>query len=290
MGIIEHCFSVDVEDWYQVENLSSVISRSTWDKRERRVVRNMDRLLGIFDEANVKVTCFILGKVAREFPELVKKIADKGHEVASHGEDHLSLYSHNPETFRSTIDSLKKYLEDVSGQQVIGYRAPNFTITKETWWALDILAECGYLYDSSVFPFKRKRYGVKDAPIDPYKISLTNGLTIAEFPPTVINLGIKTIPIAGGGYFRLYPTSFMNWAIKRLEKNHRVLCFYIHPWEIDPGQPKVSGIPFLEKRMHYLNLNTTEKKLKKVFKKYSFRSYGDHFREKEEFLRINKFL
>ncbi|MAE08583.1 MAG: hypothetical protein CL661_07475 [Bacteroidetes bacterium] len=174
---------MDVEDWYQVENLAEAIPRSTWNQRESRIVQNVERLIMLLDNADVKVTFFIVGHVARDFPELIKKIADNGHEIASHGEDHRSLLTHTPSTFRSTIDNLKKYLEDLTGKQVIGYRAPSFTIVRETWWALDILAECGYLYDSSVFPFKRSRYGVKDAQRDPHLILLNNNLLcLNQFP------------------------------------------------------------------------------------------------------------
>ncbi len=288
---MKHCFSVDVEDWYHVENLASALPSDKWAGCERRVRQNMERLLSLLEEENLKATCFILGAVAREFPGLVKLISENGHEIASHGEDHKRITAHNKESFRGTVDNLKKHLEDLSGQEVIGYRAPTFSIMNETWWALEILAECGYRYDSSVFPFKRERYGVEGAPVDPYKISLENGSTLVEFPPSVIDLGFKTLPIAGGGYFRLYPAWFTNWAVNRLEKNGRVFCFYMHPWEIDPGQPRIEQVSFLNKKMHYLNLHSTEKKLRKVLKKYRFQPYGSYYKENKhnlEFKKVNE--
>jgi polysaccharide deacetylase family protein (PEP-CTERM system associated) len=272
---MRHGFSVDVEDWYHVENLSSVISRSTWDSCESRVERNIEQLLELFEQKQTKVTCFVLGDIARRHPQVVKRIATAGHEIANHGEDHRLVYDLSPEEFRASVSDLRKLLKDLSGSPVTGYRAPCFTIVKRSWWALDILAETGHTYDASVFPFARTRYGVAKAALTPHRIQLENGREIFELPPSVLQLAGKAIPIAGGGYFRLYPYAFTRWAIRRLQASGRTYFFYMHPWEIDPDQPRVSGIGAKASFQHLLNLRRMKHRVERLLTDFTFTTYSN---------------
>ncbi|MDP8239610.1 MAG: DUF3473 domain-containing protein [Candidatus Hatepunaea meridiana] len=268
-------FSVDVEDWFHVLNLSCVIPRSTWDSRQLRIERNIDRILELLDSHNARGTFFILGWIAHKLPGLIRNIHKAGHEIASHGDDHRIIYHQLPSEFKSLLMDHKAYLEDLIGTEVIGYRAPNFSITRQSWWALDVLNELGYKYDSSVFPFKRKHYGIAGASVSPYWISLGESNGIVEIPLSVIvSLG-KVIPVAGGGYFRLLPYPVTRWAIRRIEKEDRPYCFYIHPWEIDPKQPRPKGLPLRNRFMHYLNLKECEKRLNKLLSDFTFTTYSD---------------
>lgn len=272
---MRHGFSIDVEDWYHVENLASNVPRSTWNERESRVERNTGILLQLLNEHQTTVTWFVLGDVARRFPQVVKAIAAAGHEIASHGEDHKLVYDLTPEEFRGSVDGLRKYLEDLSGTPVRGYRAPCFSIVKRSWWALEVLAECGYAYDASVFPFQRGRYGVSGAPLDPHTVVTEHGRSIVELPPSVLLLAGRPLPIAGGGYFRLYPYALSSWAVRRLERANRRYFFYMHPWEIDPGQPQISGLGMKAKFLHTQNLTRMESRVRRLVSDFEFTTYWD---------------
>ena len=243
--------SIDVEDWFQVENLRSVIARDTWGERELRVERNTDRMLELMAEHDVCCTCFILGWVAEKVPALVERIATAGHEIASHGYGHELVYDIGPEKFRADIERSKKLLEDMTGRQVRGYRAPSFSITD---WAIPILQELGFEYDSSAFPtVAHDRYG---------KLSGLTGEPVVEITPGFWEVCIsccqfagKGIPWGGGGYFRLFPYGVFRRGIRSILDRGAPYVFYIHPWEIDAGQPRMTGLSPLHRFRHYVNLS-----------------------------------
>lgn len=275
VNALRHGFSIDVEDWYHVENLSPYVPRSSWNSRESRIERNTGILLQLLNERQTKATWFVLGDIARRFPQVVKAIAAEGHEIASHGEDHKLVYDSPPDEFRGSAGGLRTYLEDLSGTPVRGYRAPCFSIVKRSWWALGILADCGYEYDASVFPFRRGRYGVSGAPLDPHKLETGHGKSIVELPPSVLRMGGMPLPIAGGGYFRLYPYALTNWAVRQLERANRRYLFYMHPWEIDPGQPRISGMGLKAKLLHMQNLSRMEYRVQRLVSDFDFATYWE---------------
>jgi polysaccharide deacetylase family protein (PEP-CTERM system associated) len=247
--------SIDVEDWFQVENLKGVIQRDTWDERELRVERNTDRMLELMASRNLRCTCFVLGWVAEKRPALVRRIADAGHEIASHGYGHDLIYSLSHDEFRQDILRAKGLLEDLSGQPIRGYRAPSFSITD---WAIDILRDTGVRYDSSAFPtVAHDRYG---------KLSgMDAGQPITEIRPgfyevcvSVLKIGSRGVPWGGGGYFRLFPFGVFWRGVRRILNAGQPYVFYIHPWEIDPGQPRMAGLTRVQRFRHYNNLHRGE--------------------------------
>jgi polysaccharide deacetylase family protein (PEP-CTERM system associated) len=247
--------SVDVEDWFQVENLKPVIARSTWDSRERRVERNTMRILELLGERRTQATFFILGWVAERHPGLIRRIADGGHEIASHGYGHDLLYNLTEAEFRADIERGKKLLEDTTGYQIRGYRAPSFSITD---WAVDILQEMGFEYDSSVFPtVAHDRYG-RLSGIDAGRPILELRPNFFEVCISCLPLGNRGLPWGGGGYFRMIP--YLPWqaGVRRILGTGAPYVFYIHPWEIDPGQPRVEGLSRINRFRHYLNLGRCE--------------------------------
>ncbi len=268
--------TVDVEDYFQVSAFENSISRSEWDNMPHRVSQNTHKILDIFGEYSLKSTFFILGWVAERYPDIVKRIADEGHEVCCHGYGHERITTLTPEKFKDDITSARKLLQDISGQAVEGYRAPSYTITKQTLWALDALIEAGFSYDSSIFPIYHDTYGIPGAKRFPHILERENG-SLKEFPPSTLEysfLGKKmTFPFSGGGYLRLLPVSFMSKAYKSLEKNNYPSTLYFHPWEIDPKQPRMEGS--LKSRFrHYINLSRTEDKLRFLFERHSFAPMG----------------
>jgi polysaccharide deacetylase family protein (PEP-CTERM system associated) len=263
--------SFDIEDWFQVENLKGVIAPEQWDACDLRVVRNTRRILQLLDSQGTKATFFVLGWIAERCPSLVIEIADKGHEIASHGYGHELVYKQTPEAFRNDISHSKAVLESITGRQVSGYRAPSFSITPETPWALDILKDLGFVYDSSVFPTSfHDRYGFSGASRFPFRFE--NGLI--EMPLSTIKVGTTNIPVAGGGYFRLYPYSVFRHCCKRLNRDGKSVVFYLHPWELDPEQPRVD-IRYQYRFRHYVNLGKTEKRLAYLLKDFRFGTIGD---------------
>ncbi|MDX2192948.1 MAG: DUF3473 domain-containing protein [Gemmatimonadales bacterium] len=249
--------SIDVEDWFQVENLRSAVPGASWDAQPSRVARNTDRMLELLAARGIRATCFILGWVAERHPALVRRIAEAGHEIASHGYGHDLVYSLTPAQFREDIARATGLLESLTGARVRGYRAPSFSITD---WAIDILQEQGYTYDSSAFPtVAHDRYG---------KLAgLGSGAPVVELRPgfhevciSCVQLGERGLPWGGGGYFRLLPYPVFAWGVRRILAAGTPYVFYIHPWEIDPGQPRVSGLRASHRFRHYVNLERCEER------------------------------
>jgi polysaccharide deacetylase family protein (PEP-CTERM system associated) len=257
--------SVDVEDWFQVENLKEVVLRDTWDSQERRVEANTMRILELLDRHGAKATFFTLGWVAERHPELIRQIAAGGHEVASHGYGHELVYTQTPSEFRADVERSKNILEDVTGQQVVGYRAPCFSITD---WGIGILQELGFEYDSSVFPtVAHDRYGRLPG------VDLRQ--PIAELRPgfhevciSCLQVGNRGLPWGGGGYFRLMPLPVWLAGVRHIMGTGSPYVFYIHPWEIDPGQPRVEGLNRVSRFRHYLNLGSAEERFSSLLSSF----------------------
>jgi polysaccharide deacetylase family protein (PEP-CTERM system associated) len=268
--MIYNALTIDVEDYYMVSAFADVVKFEDWHRYESRVENNTYRLLDLLSEYGVKATFFILGWVAEHYPELVRDIHSAGHEVACHGYNHRLIYNLTPEQFREDVRIAKNILEDITGTPVIGYRAASYSIIKKTLWAIDILIEEGFLYDSSIFPIHHDRYGLPEADRFPHVIKRNNG-TIMEFPPSTYNIFGQNIPVAGGGYLRLYPLHLTKAAIKRINKRDRqIAILYLHPWEIDKDQPRLNGC-WKSKIRHYINLNSTLPKLKNFIEEFKFK-------------------
>ncbi|MDQ7837633.1 MAG: DUF3473 domain-containing protein [Thermodesulfobacteriota bacterium] len=309
MSSIANALTIDVEDYFQVHAFSSVINPPDWDNYESRVEGNTYRILemlsnpcgavipahhsSLITHHSIKATFFILGWIAEKYPKLIREIAGQGHEIASHGYRHELVTNQCPDEFRADVAKTKKILEDITGEEVVGYRASTYSITRKTLWALKILAEEGYKYDSSIFPVHHDVYGFPDAPRFPFKVCLNGNVqtvqsfavknsfkrandsnisnAIWEFPISTIRLLRQNIPIAGGGYFRLFPY----WLVKRLlghinRTEQRSFIFYLHPWEFDPGQPKIDNAPLKSRVRHYLNLDKVEGRFKTLLSDFNF--------------------
>lgn len=264
-----HAVSIDVEDYFHVANFFDVVARDAWESMPSRVERNVDRVLGILDESGVKATFFALGWVAERHGAVIRKIADAGHEVGSHGWSHGFVQDLGPEAFRDEARRSKALLEDLTGKPVHGFRASTFTITRKTYWALAILAEEGYRYDSSIFPVRHHRYGIPDFPIEPQRLELENGSALVEFPPLVYRRFGRNWPAAGGGYFRLFPYWFTRHALRVADRAGRSAVFYLHPWEFDPEQPRLQASRLARFR-HYVNLHRTGPRLRALLREARF--------------------
>ena len=258
---MKQAMTVDVEDYFQVAAFDELVGPKDWDKIAPRVEENTDRLLQIFSDNNTHATFFTLGWVAERFPQLIKRIVDEGHELASHGSMHQKASSQTPEEFRSDIGNAKKLLEDISGNQVLGYRAPSFSFTKKNEWVYDALAAEGYRYSSSVYPVVHDLYGIPDAPRFRYKTD--SG--VDEIPLSTLPVFGKNVPISGGGYFRLYPYLLTKLLVGHfLNREQNPYIFYMHPWEVDPNQPRMEGASAKSRFRHYLNLSRVEHRLKQL--------------------------
>lgn len=242
--------------------------RRHWDVFESRVERNTDTILNLLDSKQFKATFFVLGWVAERNPELIRNIAAQGHEIASHGYGHELITAQTPDVFREDVRKAKRILEDLTGTPVHGYRAPSFSITAETKWALPVLVEEGYIYDSSVFPVVHDRYGMPGANPQCHQIETASG-RLWELPPSTVSVGGIRVPVAGGGYFRLFPYPVLRWMLKRIEAEGQPLVVYLHPWELDPAQPRMQG-PLLSRFRHYLNLKKTEERLTALLNDFTF--------------------
>jgi polysaccharide deacetylase family protein (PEP-CTERM system associated) len=266
---VVNAMSVDVEDYFHVSVFDGIVPRSQWAQMESRVCANTSRLLDLFDEFGVRSTFFVLGWVGERYPHLVKQIAERGHEVASHGYAHRLIYDQTPATFRDDVRRAKQLLEDASGTRVSGYRAPSYSVTPRSLWALDILIDEGYRYDSSIFPIRHDRYGIPVSPREPFPIERERG-TLMEVPGSTVRVGPLNLPVAGGGYFRLLPYQWTRWGIARLnQQEQRAAVFYIHPWEIDPDQPRLHA-GWLGRLRHYRNLDKTEARLRALLTEFRF--------------------
>jgi polysaccharide deacetylase family protein (PEP-CTERM system associated) len=261
--------TVDVEDYFHVSNFEHLVARESWTTRESRVEANTDRLLELFAAAGIKATFFVLAWVAERSPALVARIGAAGHELASHGYAHRQIHDQSREAFRDDVRRARAIIEDAAGQPVGGYRAPSFTVTRRTLWALDVLVEEGYTYDSSIFPIHHDRYGIPDADRHAFVVSTPAG-RLVEVPASTVRLAGTNFPIGGGGYFRLLPFWWTTWGIARV--NHvegRPTVFYLHPWEIDPDQPRLSA-PLTARIRHYRNLHRTESRLTALMRRFEF--------------------
>lgn len=265
-----HALSFDVEEHFQVSAFSSQMRRCQWDQLESRVERNTSRLLDLLSMSGVKATFFVLGWVAERHPALVRSLADSGHELASHGYGHELVAGQSPAEFREDVRKAKDILEQVSGKPIFGYRAPSFSINERTQWALQILVEEGYVYDSS-FNHRFRKVGASSKALEPcYQVETSAG-HLWEVPlSTMITLGVH-VPVAGGGYFRLMPYGMLRLFLKRLEKSGVQLVMFLHPWEIDPEQPRMEG-SWLSRTRHYMNLDKTELRLKRLLQDFQFSS------------------
>ena len=258
-----NALSIDVEEHFQVQALSDAHARDSWDGCESRVERNTRALLEIFAEAGVKGTFFTLGWVAERHPAIVRAIVAEGHEIASHGYGHHRVDSQSPEEFRADIGRTKKILEDVGGSAVKGYRAATFSVGAHTPWAWPILEEEGYRYSSSIYPVARDNYSNPDAPRAVYRPAGVKDLI--EIPIATVRLGARNYPAGGGGYFRLLPYAVSRAALNRINRRDRLpAVFYLHPWEIDPGQPRAQGLSAKSRFRHYLNLAKTADRLRRL--------------------------
>jgi polysaccharide deacetylase family protein (PEP-CTERM system associated) len=302
-----NALTIDVEDYFQVSAFEGCVWRDEWDNYPLRVERNTFRILDMLDEFGVKATFFVLGWVAERCPELVRDIAKRGHEVASHGYGHQRVCIQSRKDFRADIRRSKKILEELAGEAVVGYRAPSYSISRSCLWAYDELLEAGYRYDSSVFPIHHDLYGIPDWPRHPFTVEkdwdgkwqpalplseqrtmnsvrgdpcfltpvpcslLPAPCTMTEIPITTLSIAGKRIPIAGGGYFRLFPYAFTHWGLRRINRvEGRPFVFYLHPWELDPGQPRVSGAGPKSRFRHYLNLHKTEGRFRNMLGDFRF--------------------
>lgn len=270
---MKNALTIDVEDYFQVTAFDGVVSRQDWDVYPSRVEDNTRRVMDILDEYGLTATFFVLGWVAERCPLLVRDIAQRGHEVACHGQNHSLVYTQDAVDFRADVRRCKEILEGLTGKRVLGYRAPSYSITAKSLWALDVLIDEGFVYDSSIFPIMHDNYGIPGAKRFPHDIQRENG-TIREFPLTTLEMKLPgrnmAFPVAGGGYLRLLPVNLIHWAMRRVnqvEKQPAVL--YFRPWEIDPGQPRIRAR--LKSRFrHYVNLDTTESRLRTLFQGLEF--------------------
>ena len=304
--------TIDIEDYFQVHALSSVIKYEDWDKFECRIERNTDRILEILDSVRspqkVQGTFFVLGWIAERYPDLVRRIQKGGHEIACHGYAHKLIYNQSKEEFREDVKKAKATLEDITGNEVIGYRAPSYSITEKSQWAFEVLVGEGFKYDSSIFPIRHDFYGMSNAPRFPFIISLNgnnnfefsvlnfeeqqhrttsapnnllthsliNSNSLIEFPISTVRILGQNIPISGGGYFRLLPYPLIKKGLKRInEVEQKPFIFYMHPWEIDPEQPRINGLSSRSKFRHYVNLNKTENKFKRLLGDFQFSTVRD---------------
>ena len=260
-----NALTVDLEDWYQ----GLEIPRERWGGYESRVVSAVRRLLALFAERDVRATFFALGDVAERQPDLVKEISDTGHEIGTHGESHEFVYRLNPELFRAEMNRMVGMLHELTGKTVLGHRAPFFSITKHSLWALDVLADVGFRYDSSIFPVRNYRYGIVDAPRWPYRVEAAGGRSLLEFPISTWRVMGTNVPIAGGAYFRIYPYVFTRFALRSINRGGHPAVFYLHPWEVDPDHPRIP-VPRRIAATHYFNLSATEGRLRRLLRDFRF--------------------
>ena len=259
--------SVDVEDWFQVGAFENTIARSDWDSQALRAGDNVRRILDLFDAAGVKATFFTLGWVAERVPDAIREVVERGHELASHGYDHARVFTLTPDAFRADLHKSRSILEDAGGAAVTGYRAPSFSIDPRCPWAHEVLAEEGYTYSSSVAPIRHDHYGWRDAPR--FAFSPLKDSELVEIPVTTVELGSRRFAAGGGGFFRVLPYLFTEWAVARVnERDERPAAFYFHPWEVDPDQPRVADAPLRSRLRHYTALDRMEGKLERLLGRF----------------------
>ena len=268
---IVNALTIDVEDYFQVSAFAPYIRRQDWDSRECRVERNVDRILELLDAAGIKATFFTLGWIAQRYPELVRRIANGGHEVASHGYGHERASDLSREAFSQDVQRAKAILEDLTGQVVLGYRAPSFSIGLSNLWAFDQLARAGYQYSSSIYPIRHDHYGMPDSPRFAYRVGVDGGSGLLEIPITTLRVMRRNLPSSGGGFFRLLPYAVSKWMLQRVNRSDgEAAVFYFHPWEIDVDQPRIPGIDAKTRFRHYVNIARTEQRLQRLMQDFSW--------------------
>jgi len=261
-----NAMTVDVEDYFQVSAFEAHVGRERWHDHECRVAQNMDRILALFATYGICGTFFVLGWIAERYPQVVRRIVEGGHELASHGWAHVRVTQQRPDEFREDVTRTRGLLEDVGGTRVRGYRAASYSIGARNLWALDVLQECGYEYSSSIYPIRHDLYGMPEAPRFAFR---HNGSGILEIPVTTVVVAGVRLPCGGGGYFRLFPYPFSRWALRRVNRTDgQSGMFYFHPWEIDPEQPRMHGIGLKTRVRHYLNLRRMEKRLRHLLQDF----------------------
>ncbi len=274
VGTVVNALTIDVEDYFHVSVFDGIVPRHAWNTMESRVVGNTERLLSILADREVRATFFVLGCVAERHPQLVRRIVSGGHEIASHGFGHRLVYDQTPRAFRADVRRAKALLEDTGSVAVHGYRAPSYSIVPQSLWALDVLIEEGYGYDASIFPIRHDRYGIPVSARRPYVISRPAG-RIVEAPASTARVGFVNLPIAGGGYFRILPYAWTRWGIRRVNDHEGdPVIFYLHPWEIDPDQPRLPA-DGLARFRHYRNLRETETRLRQLLSDFAWKGLGD---------------
>jgi polysaccharide deacetylase family protein (PEP-CTERM system associated) len=271
---IHNAMTIDVEDYFQVSAFAPHIRRDSWDTLPCRVEGNIDRILALLDAEDIKATFFTLGWIAERYPAMVRRIVEQGHELASHGYGHERASDLTREEFRSDISRSKEVLENISGQQVLGYRAPSFSIGTGNLWTLDVLLEAGYRYSSSIYPIRHDHYGMPDAPRFAFRPNGEDGLL--ELPITTVRMMNRNLPAGGGGYFRFFPYALSRWLMQQVnERDGKPAIFYFHPWELDPGQPRQKNIGMKTRFRHYVNLNRTQARLQALTRDFKW-SRMDH--------------
>ena len=269
-----NAFSIDLEEWFQVANFDHCIDRKSWPELPSRAEGQTHRLLDLCDRTGTRATFFVLGWVAERQPHLLREIAARGHEIACHGYGHELVYEIGPERFRADVQRARKVIEDAVGAPVEGYRAPSFSITSHSLWALEVLAEEGFRFDSSIFPVRHHRYGIPDFPREPVRLALPSGNAIVEFPLTTLAWGPLRFPVAGGGYLRLLPFALVRWGIGRLVAAQRPTVLYVHNWEIDADQPR-QEVSALVRWNHYHNLERVEERLQTLLERTRYAALRD---------------
>ena len=275
---MRHALSIDLEEFFQIHALSDVIAPESWGTFSPLVEQNTNKILAVLQSRGVVATFFCLGWVARRHPDLIRHIHSLGHEIACHGYSHQVIYNQDRQSFREDVEKAKKILEDIIGEQVIGYRAPTYSITKKTLWALEILEELGFRYDSSIFPIFHDNYGIPDAPRLPHKIP---GRSLAEFPISTLKIGGCNLPISGGGYFRLLPYPITKMALSSLEKRNEPFIFYIHPWEFNPDIPRMPGMSFLSRFRTYIGITRTAARFSHLVTDFAFTTVRQVLQDRE---------
>jgi polysaccharide deacetylase family protein (PEP-CTERM system associated) len=280
-GVVD-CISVDLEDYFQVEAFASNIPRTRWPLYPARVRQNTERALELLARNACHATFFVLGWVAEREPDLIRAVASQGHELACHSHLHRPLYTITPSEFRRDVGRSRCAIEDAAGVKVVGFRAPTFSITEKTLWALDILAEEGFEYDSSIFPIRHDLYGIPDAPRWTHQKMSPSGQVLWEIPPATVRVGPVNLPFGGGGYLRLLPMSFTRWAIKTTHRRERQpVIVYFHPWELDPEQPRLSG-SWRSRFRHYSGLTKTASRLQEILSQGTFQRLIDLVRSMQK--------
>ena len=269
-----NALSVDLEEYFQVSNFERVIDREQWDALPSRLADATGRLLDAFDATGSRATFFVLGWIAERHAGLVREIAARGHEIACHGYGHELVYDLGPDRFRADLQRARKAIEDAHGAPVRGYRAPSFSITRRSLWALPILAEEGFSFDSSIFPIRHHRYGIPEFSREPVRLDLGGGASIHEFPMTTLRAGPLRLPLAGGAYLRFLPGTLFRWGFERLVRAGRPTVVYVHPWEIDPDQPR-QDVDWKVRINHYHGLDRNESRLQRLLERFDFAPVGE---------------